>query len=154
MLDRLKSWLLGAEQSGATRGDPGATQRRAAAVLLVEAARLDGEYSADERARIRSLLAHRFGLAPADAETLVAAGEMAQDEAVELSRFARAVTASMSEAEREGLIEMLWEVVYADGQLHDFEANMMRRMAGLLHVSDRASALARQKVQSRLAGGR
>ena len=145
-LKALAGWLRGAEAPESQDAAP----RRAVAVLLVEAARMDGTYSAEERAKVRTLLAKHFGLTPEAAEALARAGEAAQDGAVELFGFARAVTGAMTEAAREDLIEMLWEVVYADGRLHDFEANMMRRMAGLLYVSDRASALARKRVESRL----
>ena len=48
------------------------------------------------------------------------------------------------------MIEMLWEVVYADGTLDDFESNMMRRVAGLLYVNDRESGEARKRVQARM----
>ena len=48
------------------------------------------------------------------------------------------------------MIEMLWEVAYADGILHDFEANLIRRATGLLHVSDRESGVARKRVLEQL----
>jgi len=48
------------------------------------------------------------------------------------------------------LVEMLWDVVYADGELHDYEANLMRRVAGLLHVSDQESGAARKRVLGRM----
>jgi len=50
------------------------------------------------------------------------------------------------------MIEMLWEVAYADGSLHDFESNMLRRVAGLLYVTDRESGDARKRVVARLSG--
>ena len=48
---------------------------------------------------------------------------------------------------------MLWEVAYADGALHDYESNLMRRLAGLLHVSDRDSGEARKRAIERLGIG-
>jgi uncharacterized tellurite resistance protein B-like protein len=48
------------------------------------------------------------------------------------------------------MIEMLWEVAYADGKVHDFEASLVRRVSGLIHVSDRDSGTARKKVLARL----
>ena len=48
------------------------------------------------------------------------------------------------------MMEMLWAVVYADGELDDFESNMMRRVAGLLYVDDRASGEARKRVLARI----
>ena len=48
------------------------------------------------------------------------------------------------------LMEMLWEVCYADGVLHDFEAQLMRRMAGLMFVDDRDSGAARKRALEKL----
>jgi uncharacterized tellurite resistance protein B-like protein len=48
------------------------------------------------------------------------------------------------------IIEMLWEVVYADGVLHDYEANLLRRIGGLIYVSDRDRGAARKRVMKRL----
>lgn len=53
------------------------------------------------------------------------------------------------EKERIRLVEMLWEVVYADGQAHDYEANLLRRIAGLIYVADRDSGAARKRVLAR-----
>ncbi|PKQ01791.1 MAG: TerB family tellurite resistance protein, partial [Alphaproteobacteria bacterium HGW-Alphaproteobacteria-12] len=55
-----------------------------------------------------------------------------------------------SEEERVGVIEKMWEVVYADGVLDDYEANLLRRVAGLIYVPDRESGQARQRVIARL----
>ena len=56
----------------------------------------------------------------------------------------------MPPEERVGILELLWEVVYADGTLHDYEASLLRRVAGLLYVSDRESGEARLRVMERL----
>ena len=148
-LQRLRQWLSGDPARSSERAaEPAA--HRATTMLLVEAARLDGVYGEAERARISSLLADRFGLSADATEALVQAGEKAQEDAVDMFGSIRTLKTVMSEQEREALIEMLWEVVYADGQLHDFEANLMRRIASLLSVEDRASALAHQRVRRRL----
>jgi uncharacterized tellurite resistance protein B-like protein len=67
--------------------------------------------------------------------------------------FTTAIKDGFEPAERVELIEMLWEVVYADGQLHDYEASLLRRIAGLLYVSDRNSGEARKRVLARLGMG-
>ena len=61
-----------------------------------------------------------------------------------------AVKDGFDQEERIRLIEMLWEVAYADGELHDYEASLMRRITGLLYISDRDSGEARQRVLARL----
>jgi len=151
-MKRVKAWLEGRRSAPPSPGFHN-EQRKAAAALLVEAAHLDGYYGPEERARIRTILAERFGLEPAEATALAEAGESAQAEAVDIFRFTRHAAMEQSEAERIGLIEMLWEVVYADGVEHPYESNLMRRVTGLLHLSDQQSGAARQRVLERLRQG-
>jgi uncharacterized tellurite resistance protein B-like protein len=65
---------------------------------------------------------------------------------VELSRFIRRIRDGFDHDERVEMVEMLWRVVYADGVVHDHEANLLRRVAGLLYVSDRESGEARKRA--------
>jgi len=78
---------------------------------------------------------------------------MAQDqhaESVHLHRYTKTIKDRFSEAERVELIELLWEVVYADGELHAHESNLLRRIGGLIYVSDRDRGDARKRVMQRL----
>jgi uncharacterized tellurite resistance protein B-like protein len=122
----------------------------AVAALMVEAARMDDDFDARERARIVDLVARRFGLARDECAAVLQAAEARVHDASELYGFTRTVKQAFNQEERIDLMEMLWEVAYADGELHDFEANLMRRLAGLLHVSDRESGLARKQALVRL----
>ncbi len=122
----------------------------AAAALLVEAAKLDDDFDDDERSRIESLLQNQFSLTAAEAGELLSAGEQASDDSVEWQGFTRAIKDGFEPEERIALIEMLWEVAYADGELHDYEASLIRRITGLLYVADRDSGEARKRVQAKL----
>lgn len=124
--------------------------RLAAAALLVEAAKLDGEFDSTERARIATLLAGRFGMDRANVAELIEAADEETELAGGLYGFTKEVRLNFDHAERISMIEMLWEVAYADGSLHDFESNMLRRVAGLLYVTDRDSGEARKRVLRRL----
>ena len=123
----------------------------AAAALMVEAAQLDGDFSEGERRRILRLLTDRFGLPPDAAERLLAAGEDEADASVDLHAFTSAIKDGFDHEGRIALLEMLWAVVYADGRLHDYGASLLRRVAGLLYVSDGESAEARDRALARLA---
>ncbi|MCP4328923.1 MAG: TerB family tellurite resistance protein [Alphaproteobacteria bacterium] len=130
---------------------PGADSLRlAAAILLVEAARMDGHFDADERATIRTLLTWRFEISNGDADALIAAANAEAEQLVELSTYVRTIRNRFSHDERVELIEMMWTVVYSDRKLDDYEANLMRRVAGLLYVSDAESGAARKRVLERL----
>ena len=122
----------------------------AAAALLIESAVLDGDFDAIERATIARLLGERFALSAPDVETLIEEGEKAVAEAVELYGVTRILKDGLDHDQRLELMEMLWEVVYADGIVHDYEANLVRRVAGLLHVPDKEVGLARKKALQRL----
>ena len=121
--------------------------QRAAAVLLAMAARLDGHMAPNERDSIVRLLRTRLGVE--DAEALV---DEAQSEAVASTDFyqvTRIIKDRLAPERRADVIEMLWEVAYADGEVHDYESNLVRRVAGLLHVEDREAGEARKRVIER-----
>ena len=149
MLARIKAMLAGdkASQAGLNRFEQ---RQLAAAALLAEAAYLDEGISAIEEGRMVDLLQRFFELSAKDARALVDEAMSLQGEAVELSRFTQAVKDAFDAEERVGIIEMLWEVVYADGALHAYEDNLMRRIGGLLYVTDRDRGLAKQRVLARL----
>ncbi|MCR6629742.1 MAG: TerB family tellurite resistance protein [Magnetospirillum sp.] len=146
MLGLLKS-LLGPSDAVA----PAAAQLRlAVATLMVEAATLDGSFDAVERRRLLDLLAARFELAPEAAERLLEEARAAQDKAVALEGMTRTIKNALDHDQRVEVLEMLWEVVYADGQLHDYEANLLRRLAGLVYVSDQEAGAARKRALARM----
>ncbi len=151
MIGRLKA--LFAEAAG---GEDNIRQHKAdelqlaAAALLVEAGRMDNNLDDAERETIARLLRGRFTLSQAETEELMAAASAEVEDAVELYSFARMVKDRFSHDERIELMGMLWEVAYADGQLHDFEASLLRRIAGLIYVSDRESGSARKRALERL----
>ena len=149
MINRIRKLFTGMDA-----GDP-ETHRAdgralAAAVLMVEAARLDGDFDESERRSIRSLVTDRFGLDDAEADDLIAEAETVHDDSNHLVRFTRAIKETCPSEERVAIVEMLWEVVYADGVLHDYEANLLRRVGGLIYVSDRDRGAARKRVMERL----
>jgi uncharacterized tellurite resistance protein B-like protein len=127
-----------------------ADEHVAAAALMVEAARLDGTFGDGERQLIKRLLEERFHLPPALAAALLEQAERSASQSVAWQGFTRAIKDALPPEQRGMILEMLWEVAYADGELHDYEASLLRRVAGLLYVSDRESGEARQRVLARL----
>lgn len=147
MLSRLKSMFLEKTPEAPAGEDQ---VRLAAAALLVEAAEMDGHLHEEEHGRIHGLLRRRFGLSEEEAAELMAQARAEVAEAVQLVSFTRAIKDHCSLEQRVEILEMLWEVVYADGELHDYEANLIRRVAGLLYVPDRDSGEARKRAMARL----
>ncbi len=130
--------------------DPERATALAVAVLMVEAAQSDGSFDDIEATKTGSLLQRRFGLSAEEADDLLTRAKARAEESVELFGFTRQIKDHFSEEERMELMEMLWELAYADGKLHDWEASVLRRLAGLLYVSDRNSGDARKRALHRL----
>ncbi len=149
MWDRIKSLLFG-DGGTAPAGERDGVEF-ATAALMVEAASLDGSVDAGERRCIAALLQERFGLPEGAACDLLAAAERRMAETHQLYPFTRVIKDSLSETERLALIEMLWEVIYSDGRAHDYEANLMRRIGGLIYIRDVDIGAARRRVLERIA---
>jgi uncharacterized tellurite resistance protein B-like protein len=153
MLGRLRDLLAGHGEPGdGGRAAGWSDETRAAAALLVEVARMDSAFDASEREMVERLLGARFGLGPEEARALVAWAEDRVAESTQILPFTRVVKDRFSYDERVELVEMLWSVVYADGQVHDYEASLLRRVAGLVYVSDGDSGAARKRAQARVEG--
>lgn len=150
MLTRILSFLSGepAPETAANSDEVAA----AAAAILVETALLDGEFDDAERRTIHAILVERFGLSGNDADTLIDTSAEVAEAAGANGVFAatQVIRDRFSEEERIDMMEMLWQVAYADGNLHDYEANLVRRVAGLLYVRDQDSGAARKRALRRV----
>jgi uncharacterized tellurite resistance protein B-like protein len=122
----------------------------AVAALMVHAACMDDTFDAAERRTIERLLGERFVLAPDAVKRLLAAAERRAEESTQLYPFTRLAVEQLDEQGRVRLIEMLWEVAYADGVLDPDEDALLRRVAGLLYVSDHDRGEARKRVLERI----
>src|SRR5215472_3859944 len=147
MIERLKTWLKEAEEPGESDRDG---LRLAIAALLMEAAEVDGSLDARERGVIVRLLEERFVLDRATADRLAGAAERKVEQSTQLFGFARIINGRLSHERRVELLEMLWEVAYADGALDPLEDSLLRRVGGLIDVSDHERGEARLRVLQRL----
>ena len=119
----------------------------AAAALLFHVVAVDGIVSDGERAMLSDLLARRFALSAEDTKSLVTAAEGADAEAVDLYGFTSVLKRKLEAADRERVIEMMWKLVFADGSLHEFEDNVVWRVAELLGVSSQTRIRLKQSVR-------
>ncbi len=118
----------------------------AAAALMVHAMRVDDVEDPDEVKRVRDVLADRFDLDRDDLNTVIAKGTQADDEAVDLYRFTKILTANLDQTGRQDIVRMLWQVMFADGNIHEFESNLVWRVAELIGVSRADRIRLRQEV--------
>ena len=150
MLESLKS-LITELAGGAKHPERFAENdyRVAAAALLVHAATIDGDMSAAERDKLQAVLKHRFDLDDAATAALIDEATAAEHEAVDLYHFTSIINRSLDEDGRRRIVEMMWEIAYADGQVSEFESNLIWRAADLLGISSRDRIELRQRVASR-----
>ena len=125
----------------------------ACAALLCEAAYMDGSYDSKEKEIIVKLIKKQFNLNEEEALIIVNSGEQLSQESSQIYGFTRAIKQSWKLENRIKILEMLWEVAFADGRVDAFEKNLIQRVAGLTFVSDKDRVLARKRVMARLGIG-
>lgn len=109
--------------------------RLVSAALLVHAARIDGEMSDAERDRLRAVMQQRFALDDAATDELIIEAVATEVDAIDLYRFTASLNRSLDAIGRARVIEMMWQVIFADGKVTEFEDNLVWRAADLLGVS-------------------
>src|SRR5271155_5086038 len=123
--------------------------RLAATALLVHVISLDGEPSEPEKRKLHGLIESSFGLYRGPADQLIASAPLVEGEAVDLFHFTSVIMRSVDEAGRLRIGEMMWELVYADGQVSEFEDNVVWRAADLLGISSRDRIDLKHRVAAR-----
>ena len=119
---------------------------QAVIILLLEACQIDGDIGKIELEYIKKLLINKFHFTPDQAEKNLIEALEKSDERIEIFSQIKIILNEMNHEERIDVIEMMWGVILSDGIIDDFEANLMRRMNGLLYVSGEESALAKQRA--------
>lgn len=121
-------------------------EKLAAAALMVEVALQDGQFDASERSAIEKSLTQKLNLSIDDAKELLELAEDKQNQSVQILSFTKEIKNHFDDQGRAHIMEMLWEVVFSDGEEDNYESNLMRRIAGLLYISDKESGDIRKKV--------
>jgi uncharacterized tellurite resistance protein B-like protein len=151
MLDGLRQFIADivgpSEQDGRAFDDTGS--RLAATALLVHVVSLDGEPTEIEKRKLHGLIESSFKLDRGTADRLIASATRVEGEAVDLYHFTSVIMRSVNEEGRRRIIEMMWELVYADGQVSEFEDNVVWRAADLLGVSSRDRIDLKHRVAER-----
>jgi uncharacterized tellurite resistance protein B-like protein len=151
MLDGLRQFISEIVSPGAQedRAFDDTGYRLAATALLIHVISIDGEPSAIEKRKLHSLIESRFGLDPGTADHLIASATLVEGEAVDLYHFTSVIMRTVNEEGRLRIVEMMWELVYADGQVSEFEDNVVWRAADLLGVSSRDRIELKHRVAER-----
>lgn len=118
----------------------------ATAALLLELARSDFSESDQEVRAIRDLLQKRFELTDDALDVLMVNAARRVDKAVSLHEFTHRLNRELPEDDKLAIVEMLWRVSHADGRIDKHEEQLVQRIAGLLHISDRDRVRLKLKV--------
>ncbi len=145
ILDSLRAFISDTTGPSAPTFEDG-DYRLATVALLVHVANVDGGMDPTERQRLRAIIEDRFGLDAATTTRLIERAEQSDREAVDFFHFTNVLKRVLDDAGRHKIIEMMWDVVFADGTVTEFEENVVWRVAELLGVSTRDRVALRQKV--------
>ncbi len=134
------------ERAGNLREDE---LRLAAAALLIHASMIDGHVDPEETKKLKALLQSRFAIDDDELRKTLKEAEAREHDSVDLYSFTSVLCRGLDQDGRQRIVEMLWEIVLADGVLHEFESNLVWRASELLGVSTRDRVRLRKLVESR-----
>lgn len=150
MLKKLESLLSSFVPDAAndTRDQP--TLQVATTVLLIELMQSDNENAAEEQALILRILKQRFQLSDAEVQRLTERGHKTSQDANDLHQFTRLLNQELILPEKIQIVEYLWQIAYADGEVSAHENHLMRRLVDLLHISIGDNAAAKSRARDRM----
>ena len=120
--------------------------RLAAAALLTRVATVDSEMSQARRGKLHAVLKSCFGLDDLTTTQLIHEAAAAERSAVDLYHFTRQLNEVLDNEGRQRIVKMMWQVIYGDERVNEFESNIIWRTADLLGVSSRQRIELRQQV--------
>ncbi|SFJ22148.1 TerB family tellurite resistance protein [Bradyrhizobium sp. Gha] len=126
--------------------------RLAATALLIHVVSLDGQPTQAEQRKLHGLIESHFKLDRGTADRLIADATEVEGEAVDLYHFTSVIMRSLDEEGRKRIVQMMWELVYADGQVTEFEDNVVWRASDLLGISQRDRIDLKHAVANRAGG--
>lgn len=145
MIDRLLSLFQPRTREADEHDDPRRLQV-ATCALLVEIARIDSQFTREERERIIEIVRTRFRLSEEDASEILQAAEEEARDSVHLWRFTHLINSNFSIPEKEEVVELLWRVIYEDGRLDRYEDHLIHRIASLLNLTHKQLIAAKVKA--------
>ena len=118
--------------------------------IMVEAATIDGKIDNNEIGRIKKSLIEVFKISQTKTDSIVAKCLEKANEPNSLYYFSSKINKVFKYDKKIALVEILWEIILADGKIHDFESNLMRRLSGLLYISDIECGNAKKRILEKI----
>ena len=117
------------------------------AALLIHAAKIDENYTDIEKKIIKTALINLKNISPDQAEKLIKNAEKKEEDSNQIVEFTREIKKYSMES-RLKIIEVIWKIVYSDGTSDNYESNLIRRICGLLYISDKDNGIIKSKVKN------
>ena len=114
--------------------------------LMIEAAYTDGTIGENELKKIKFSLINVFDENEEEVDFVLDEAIKNKNNSKSLHHYTSFINKNFDSDKKLLLIEALWEIVLSDGEIHDFESNLIRRLAGLLYISDVNSGNARKRA--------
>jgi uncharacterized tellurite resistance protein B-like protein len=147
MLDAIRDFFEKHIDAPAAQGDDTHAIELATAALLVEVVRLGGEIKPVEHEVVLRAVRGKFGLTAIEAEALVRLAEEQSREATDHYQFTSLINKRFSQAQKQQVVELMWQVAYADSELSPYEQHVIRKIADLLYVPHRAYIAAKLRAR-------
>lgn len=150
LLQTINDWIHKLSRAGEGEETYAAADPKlSVAAILVHIIAVDGVITDDEKRLLRDVIAHHFELTPQETEKLVQEAVRREDDAVDLYGFTSVLKRELDEDGRQEVVAMMWEMVYADGAVSEFEDNVVWRVAELIGVSTRERMAIRQRIEAK-----
>ena len=117
--------------------------------LLIHAAKIDENYTENEKKIIKKVIIDLNKISSNQADELLKLAEKKEEESNQIIEFTKEIKKYSMEFKLK-IVEIIWKIVYSDGTSDDYESNLIRRICGLLYVSDRDNGIIKTKVQNLL----
>ena len=131
LFERLKPSPAGEKESESERED---RVRIATAVVLLETAHADEEFDETEQNRIMDMLGERFGLDEGSVHELLKAADEHRVRSIDIWHYTELINNNFTMDEKLGVIDMIWQVIYADGRLDKYEDYLVHKLSRVLHI--------------------
>ena len=117
--------------------------------LLIHAAKIDENYTEDEKKIIKKTIMELNKISSNQADELLKLAEKKEEESNQIVEFTKEIKKYSMEFKLK-IVEIIWKIVYSDGISDDYESNLIRRICGLLYISDKDNGIIKTNVKNLL----
>lgn len=150
VIDRIRQFFSRQEEEILSGGGSEHALRMATATLLVEMSRADRQVDDTETDAVLAAIRQRFDLAEQEARDLADLGHDRADHATSLYEFTRVLNEQLSREQKLHIVELLWDVAYADGRIDKYEEQLVRKIAELIYVPHPDFIAAKLRAEARV----